>query len=162
MWRTLRPRGHFRTAHGWHSWISKHGGKRAGHVENENGYLVVTINYRSYKAHRLIWIMNTGSGPSEEIDHRNGDRADNRWCNLRPATKQENMWNAPRRNQRSLPRGVYAKTKRGVFTGRYFAKIHYNGTVFNLGYFDTPQEAQTAYNSFAKPLRGGFHHPDLK
>lgn len=148
-WRASRPREHFRTERGWRSWTAKQGGKIAGNVE-PNGYRVVMIDYRTYKTHRLIWIMQKGNAPTVEIDHRNGDKADNRWCNLREATKQQNIWNS--RQQRSLPKGVYYMPRQR----RYLAKVTYEGTEIYLGYFETPEAAGMAFDSYVRPYRGEF------
>lgn len=50
---------------------------------NTKGYLCTTINTKVYRVHRLIWLLVIGSWPEYAIDHINGIRNDNRWCNLR-------------------------------------------------------------------------------
>ena len=58
----------------------------------KTGYWVVRVNYRQYLAHRVAWLMATGTDPGElEVDHVNWDRSDNRLCNLRLASHAENM-----------------------------------------------------------------------
>jgi hypothetical protein len=41
-------------------------------------------------AHRLAWLLKTGSWPPRFIDQIDGNRSNNRWNNLREATKAEN------------------------------------------------------------------------
>lgn len=57
-------------------------GDVAGGV-NGQGYIYVRVDKQKLRAHRLIWLMCTGSWPKHEIDHINRDRSDNRICNLR-------------------------------------------------------------------------------
>jgi hypothetical protein len=53
----------------------------------------ITVDYGQYKAHRLAWLWMTGEWPSSEIDHINRDPLDNRWVNLRLATRSQNHRN---------------------------------------------------------------------
>lgn len=50
-------------------------------TRTSEGYTQVEIDYRLYKAHRVIWLIMTGKWPTHQVDHRNGMRADNRWKN---------------------------------------------------------------------------------
>lgn len=65
------------------------------------GYFQAMIFGRWLKAHRVIAAMVTGSWPEREVDHINGDRRDNRSCNLRIVSHTENMRNCAlsRRNK---------------------------------------------------------------
>ena len=65
-------------------WNTRYAGNIAGTL-NVHGYIKITIFGYEYLAHRIIWLMKTGEFPEYEIDHKNGDLADNRWPNLRPA-----------------------------------------------------------------------------
>src|SRR6266446_8705973 len=84
--------GHF-------TWIKKRKGRnhaigsKAGYTD-AYGYLTIGINYKIYKAHRLAWLYMTGKWPKNFIDHINRDPSDNRWENLREATRSQNQINS--------------------------------------------------------------------
>lgn len=145
-WRTSRPREHFKTDAAWRGWAVLFAGRAAGYLDRTNtGYIKLWVCKRPLWSHRVIWKMQTGRDPISGIDHRNGNRADNRWCNLREATQQQNLWNLPARRGR-LPTGVFVKRK------RYGAKA---GGV-HLGTFDTAEQAGDAYRVFIQRTRGEF------
>lgn len=73
-------------------WNGKFAGRRAFTITDAYGYKAGSIFNRRYLAHRVIWALTHGEWP-DEIDHINGDRADNRLANLRSANRQENMRN---------------------------------------------------------------------
>lgn len=60
---------------------------------HSEGYLTVCVDGNQYFVHRLIWLWVYGEWPPYDIDHRNGKRADNRFPNLRMATRSENNQN---------------------------------------------------------------------
>jgi hypothetical protein len=125
-------------------------GKPAG--STRMGYVSVAIHGRHFRAHRLIWKLQTGEDPgANEVDHINLDRRDNRWSNLRLATVQQNRANCRRKSRSDLPKGV-KKNK-----GRFGARVTWDGVVHWLGTFDTPEEAHAAYCAKATELHGHFH-----
>jgi hypothetical protein len=92
----------------------------------------------------------TGEWPSE-IDHINLDKADNRWTNLRLATRRLN-------NANTRPRGALGV--KGVSWNeerkKYVAQIRVNGKQTGLGRFDTIEEAKAAYDAAAQLEFGEF------
>lgn len=126
-------------------------GAVAGHV-NCHKYRVIGINGVHYRAHRLAYLYVNGYFPSNEVDHINGVRDDNRWSNLREATGEENH-----RNQK-----LYRNNLSGV-TGvsynshcdRWIAKICVGGKWSSLGGFKTLDEAASARK--AAEERSGYH-----
>lgn len=125
-------------------WRSSGTGKRtdrpAGTVAPE-GYIKIRVDGRLYRAHRLAWLMTTGRWPANEIDHLNGNKADNRWANLRDVDHHTNVMNrqlTSRSNSTGLT-GVYPKNK------RFVAILCRNGKSAYLGTFDTASEAHQAY-----------------
>ena len=114
-------------------------GAKAG-CRMKNGYTIIRLDNVLYLAHRLAWLYMTGAWPAHQIDHINGDRADNRFSNLREATNTENAHNRnKRRNNKSGYTGVRAENK------RWLAEIKVNYNPIRLGLFDTPEEASRAY-----------------
>ncbi len=97
------------------------------------GYIVITVHYHKFKAHRVAWAIHTGTDPGDaEIDHINRDRTDNRWVNLRLATSTQNHYN-------SGARGI-DQTKYG-----WKARIKIKGKLIHLGTYDCPLMARLAY-----------------
>lgn len=84
----------------------------------------------------------TSSLPRNHVDHINGIRSDNRWCNLREATRQENMCNqkVPHINNKSGYLGVYIDR-----TNKFVAQIAKNNKKLYLGRFNTAEEAHQVY-----------------
>lgn len=127
-------------------------GAVAGHLDEATGYWRVKVYGTKYYAHRLIWCWVRGETP-ELIDHRNGDRTDNRWANLRAASKSQNSANAglSRRNSSGY-KGVCFRPARGKF----IATIRVAGTLRHLGYFASAAEASKAYRAAASKYFGVF------
>jgi hypothetical protein len=58
------------------------------------GYWHVTVNYRRYRVHRLVWALTHDEDPcNHEIDHIDGRPGNNDPANLRLATSGENQHN---------------------------------------------------------------------
>ena len=108
-----------------------------------NGYILIGINGKLYRAHRLAWLYVYGKFPKDQIDHINGIKSDNRIANLRESTHAENMQNEikPRSNNTSGYLGVSWDKNRGNFV----TSISINGKNKHLGYFEIAAEAHQVY-----------------
>lgn len=126
-------------------WRIPRGSAKTGDVAgcpHPEGYRKIMIDRKIYLAHRLAWLYVHGAWPKDEIDHRNGVRADNRFTNLREATRAENGQNLKiRADNTSGFIGVsWYKPAR-----KWQAHINLAGRNKNLGCFDTPEAAHAAY-----------------
>jgi hypothetical protein len=134
------------------SWLVQHGGRPAGAPAGHwlGAYRYIRFRGRSYPAHRIAWLIMTGQDPlGLQIDHRDLDKANNVWSNLRLATSLQNNVNKP--SQRSGLKGAYPQP-----SGRFVSYIRYNGKLISLGTFDTEAEANAAYAAAAAKLYGEF------
>lgn len=130
---------------------SHRGGDVAG-VADDKGYLRISLGRSRFMAHRLAWFYMRGEWPADQVDHRNLNKADNSWGNLRAATNGQNKANSPRyRNNSSGFKGVYLREN-----GRFRAAMSIDGKLLNLGTFDTAEEAHRAYARAAVKHYGEF------
>lgn len=127
--------------------------KRVGTPYMENGYTRIRIDGRAYRAHRLAWLHFYGEWPSEQIDHINGARSDNRIENLRQASNAMNGQNrkGPKSHNKSGYLGVHWNKKDRSFR----AVIKANRVTHYLGSFKDPAVAYQAYLSAKRVLHAG-------
>jgi len=120
---------------------------------NEKGRITVGFKGILIRAHILIWAYQTGNWPNNQIDHINENPADNRWENLRLATKSENMRNITLiKSNTSGFKGVgWSKASK-----KWRSYIKADGVSYHLGLFDTKEEAAKAYIDASKKLHGIF------
>lgn len=137
-------------------WKIRSGGRSSGTIagcKTKHGYISITIAGKAYLAHRLAWLISYGVWPEAQIDHINGDRADNQLANLRPATANENAWNQK-----------VCKTNKSGFKGVYFhlqsqkwrAVIGANNKRISLGLHHTAKDAAKAYAAAS-----AIHHQEF-
>jgi hypothetical protein len=132
-------------------WNTKYAGKEAGVLSL--GYIKIRIEKRAYQAHRLIWLMMTGSWPKEQIDHIDMDRSNNRWVNLREASNAENMRNTKAHIDNSSGfKGVYFVNDRNKFRG----SVMINGKISHTKRCETAEEAYEERCALAKRLHGEY------
>lgn len=124
----------------------------AGSVHKETGYRHINIDGYPYCAHRLAFLYMTGEWPISIVDHKDRNKDNNRWDNLRNATNSQNSANSSVSKSMSGYKGVILYKR----TGRYAARIRCNGIQIHLGYFSTPEEAHEAYKVGAKKHFGEF------
>lgn len=126
---------------GKNNWLLKaRADERAGFASSF-GYVALSIGGKRTSVHRFAWLQMTGAWPEHDIDHINGDRADNRWGNLRAATRAQNMQNlkGPHKDSATGFLGVERKRE------RFAARICIEGKKHSLGVFDTAELAHAAY-----------------
>lgn len=101
--------------------------------------------------HTIAWYLQTGEWLVGGIDHINRDGFDNRWCNLRRASINQNNFNRKTRRGSSGYRGV---VKRG---DKWRAQISIGDKSIYIGTFDTVEEASAAYEAKAREVHGEFY-----
>lgn len=115
---------------------------------SHHGYAESTCRRKRVSMHGLI----LGKPPEGmEIDHRNGNKADNRRANLRFATRSQNNANRPHWGATPYKGVGFHKHKQ-----RFYSKIRVNTRVAHLGYFATAEEAARAYDVAAREAFGPF------
>lgn len=130
---------------------TKRAGAEAGSLNIPGGFYVVGVDGGLYKRSRLAWLIEKGRWPADEVDHRDCDPANDRWRNLRAATRPQNMCNT-RVRARSGLKGAYLTRD-----GRKFESSITVGTCrIYLGRFDTAEQAHAAWRRAAKKHHGKF------
>lgn len=119
----------------------------------DKGYAQRAVVVRGKKIHTTMHrqILGLTSDDKRFVDHVNGNRTDNRRCNLRVCTRSQNGYNQglPKHNTSGF-KGVCLRN------GRWIAGIKSNGKKKHLGSFETPEAAYAAYCSAARELHGEF------
>ena len=111
------------------------------------GYIRFSFQGRQLVAHRLAWLFITGEDPGDlDIDHIDGDRANNAASNLRLATRSQNCLNRPG------AKGFHQRKR----DGRFEAYVYLQGKRVHLGLFDTAEEAREAYLAAKSITHGSF------
>lgn len=116
---------------------------------HRGGYVVRLAGGKSIFLHRVLM----SPAPGLIVDHINGDKLDNRRCNLRVCTNAENS-----KNQRLSVNNTsgFKGVRRNSVCGKWEAIIKNNGEQRYLGMFDDPRVAAHAYNRAAVELHGEF------
>jgi len=120
-------------------------GSAAG-CPDKDGYILIGIAGKIYKAHRLAFLYMDGLMPEHDVDHINGVKSDNSWSNIRRATRSQNNIN------RKGTKGYYWSKS----NGHYRSNISINGKTVDLGGFDNEQDARQAYLDAATRHYGEF------
>lgn len=107
------------------------------------------LGRKSIYMHRLV----ANSPEDAYTDHINGDKLDNRKCNLRICSDSENLMNSKVRvDNKSGYKGVFQEKR----TLRWCAQINIDKVRIHLGTFSSPEEAAIAYDASAKMAYGVF------
>jgi hypothetical protein len=131
------------------NWISS--GCVAGWVDSAKGYAHVCIAGEDYLAHRVIWLMETGLWPIDQLDHKNGCRSDNRFENLREASDSLNSQNV---GWRADNKSGYAGVSWHKSANKWVAQLRMGKRTLYLGVYADPADAHAAYCAAKKQ-----HHP---
>lgn len=141
-----RPIEHFKSEGMWNTWNKRFAGKEAFCVPQSTGHLNGTLDWAHYSAHRIIWKLKTGEEPPLIVDHEDRNPQNNRWSNLRAATKAQNNINSTARA------GVYFDKHRN----KWVAEIGLKKKKVFLGRHDTREAAVAAREEGVRKLFGAF------
>ena len=134
-------------------WNTRYAGKVAGFSWSPDGgknfYISIRIFDWPFLAHRLAVLYVNGVWPTNDVDHRDLDGQNNRWKNLREATKAQNGANrGPNAKNKTGYKGVCICSKTGNFRATLRGK--------HLGNRSTAKAAADLYNAAAKAYFGDF------
>ena len=136
--------------------VSRSNGVKIGDIAGWNGgkgYACLSVGGKIYKAHRLAWLYMTGNWPAEEIDHIDCCRNNNKFSNLREATRSQNRCNSKiHPSNTSGYKGVSWHTR----YNKWIAHIKINNKKIYLGYFLSAEAAHYAYVAASKAYHGKF------
>lgn len=138
----LRELLHYEPETGIFTWrVDRYRKKTAGQVAGNfrcDGYIGICIEGVIYLAHRLAWLYVKGFWPVDQIDHKDRDRINNRFDNLRESSNKQNNEN----------RILQANTASGIMGVSWMPKskkwqvgIKHNGVRKHLGCFDSLLDA---------------------
>ena len=118
-------------------------GSIAGTI-SKGGYRVIQFQKIIFRANRLAIFLTTGKWPNGVVDHRDGNKLNDRIDNLRDVTHSVNMRNQhrPHKNTKSGYIGVSLHK----VTNKWIAQLNYKDVrKKHIGSYDTPEEAYANY-----------------
>lgn len=121
----------------------------------KDGYVLITVDYRRYLAHRLAHFYVNGAWPVGEVDHRDGDTSNNCWRNLRVGTRSFNQQNQRCAQVKNKSSGLLGVSRMDAKTERYRARIFVDGKERSLGSFSSAEAAHKAYVDAKRRLHEG-------
>ncbi|MGJ8681634.1 HNH endonuclease [Paraglaciecola sp.] len=123
-------------------------------TKRSDGYYSCHIDGDKFAVHRVIYKLMTNEEP-QLVDHINGNPSDNRWCNLRSVTSQENNKNTKLlKNNKTGIAGVFYHEKQH----RYHANVRINGKSLHLGSYADIEKAKFARSIADKVLGFSKRH----
>lgn len=126
-------------------------GSLVGYV-NRKGYRATNIDGKSYLVSRLIWLYVTGDFPKRFIDHKDRNRLNNKWDNLRESTNSQNSANR-KDIIKDVPRNIeYCDNRKKP----YRVRIRHDGKIHYFGYFENIEDAKLVAIEKSKELHGEF------
>jgi hypothetical protein len=132
--------------------LKRRAGRIAGSIDQQ-GYRRIFIAGKLRAAHRLVWLHAYGDWPRGDIDHIDGDRHNNRLCNLRDVSRAvniQNQWRAKATNRTGfLGCSLHEKS------GKFRASIRINGRLKHLGIFESAESAHEAYRAAKREFHPG-------
>lgn len=114
------------------------------------GWRYIRYRYHGHAEHRLAFLYMTGSMP-DFVDHKDRNRSNNSWSNLRESDPLSNSVNQGIRiDNKSGYKGVHFCKDRN----KWRAGVRFKGVQIDLGRYDTAVEAAEAYNTQAFEMHG--------
>ncbi len=116
-------------------------GRKAGSKKgNAVGYYTLSVNYKVYTIHRLVFLMHHGYLPAT-IDHIDGNKLNNKIENLRPVTRSQNG-----HNMKLMPSNISGSKGVSWYSPykKWRATININYKQHHLGYFSNVELAKEA------------------
>lgn len=133
------------------TWYCMKNASNGTYVVANTGEKTARGTFKRVLMHRIL----LGVNENQIVDHKNGNGLDNRRCNIRIATRSQNMW-----NKRTTRRGKTSSKYKGVHwfkrDRKWQSQICVNGIKRHLGYFDDEIEAAKAFDAAARELCGEF------
>ena len=105
--------------------LSRDDRKNSNGSYDKDGYLIIKVKGKQFKAHRIVWLLHHGKFPDAEIDHINRNRADNRIENLREADRKlqhKNITRTPNPDTGVI--GVYIDKYTAGLKKKYTTKVN--------------------------------------
>lgn len=115
----------------------------------DNGYARTYVMDKKYYLHRILLRLDDYNGHIH-VDHKNGNKLDNRLCNIREVTPQQNTWNMRKRCGET----IHGIDKRE--SGNYRARIIVDGKFKHLGTYKDRGEAIRARMKAEKKYFGEY------
>lgn len=150
----LRELAHYCPETGQFTHLQFKGRKKAGMPAGSlrsDGYVYVMFDGFRAMAHQFAWLYVTGEWPTQEIDHIDGNKANNAFSNLRQVSRRMNTEN------KHMAKSTSTTGLLGVIRHRhkFVARIVSEGKRTYLGIFETPEAAHEAYVQAKRRLHHG-------
>jgi len=148
-----KSRLHYNASTGILTWRDgRLAGFRAG-TQDSTGRRKIKILGKTYKEHRIIFLIMTGRYPNGQIDHIDHDPSNNEWSNIRECNQYVNARNLPKRKDKKTSRhtgvSMHSRDK------NYRVRINKpDGGVYTK-YFKKEEDA--AAHASEKYLEFGYH-----
>lgn len=138
-------------------WKTNHNNVKKGQLTytklRKRGYLIINIKKKDFLVHRIAFLLMTGEWPKLLVDHINGDKTDNRFCNLRLATNAQNIQNS-KLSVKNIS-GFKGVCWNNVCK-KWSAYITSNGQSYNLGLYLKIEDAIQARIEAEEKFHGEF------